>query len=56
MVTSGGNVCAAALGGGLRAGHRETATIPYAHHDVHLDNPSEWLLALRQFLACHRRS
>ena len=28
----------------------ETATIPDAGHDVHLDNPASWLVALREFI------
>ena len=29
----------------------KTATIPRAGHDVHLENPGGWLLALQEFLA-----
>ncbi len=32
----------------------ETATIPHAGHDLHLENPGTWLLTLRQFLERQR--
>jgi pimeloyl-ACP methyl ester carboxylesterase len=34
--------------------HGETATIPNAGHDAHVENPGEWLLTLQQFLARRR--